>query len=422
MCMKNNLKSLKNILLTPLRLFFKLSMKRKIIVIVLGIIAFIAVSQTVANITKPSPYTTEKVKRANITEIVTESGNIVASGKNDVYSPTNGVVTETYVDNGSPVTEGQKLYMVKSSATDQEVQAANANYLSAVATLNAAEAGANTLRADMYTKWDTFRDLATNSTYENSDQSPDTEQRMSAEFQSTQDTWLASEKKFKDQQTAIQQARSLVASTYNLYKATQDAVVTAPVAGTIENLAVTKGSTVSIKSSTLTGVSSPTLIISSDSTSEVAIKLSETDISKVEQGQRAIVSVNSVSDKTYKGKVARVDSIGTDTQGVVTYSVYVEITNPDNKIRQGMTVDTDIVTKEINSTISVPNSSIKPYQGGKAVRIPDNNTKEKYRYVPVVVGVRGSERTQILKGVSEGQTVITAVLNENIKRPGLFGN
>lgn len=420
--MKNNLKSLKNILLTPLRLFFKLSMKRKIIVIVLGIIAFIAVSQTVANITKPSPYTTEKVKRANITEIVTESGNIVASGKNDVYSPTNGVVTETYVDNGSPVTEGQKLYMVKSSATDQEVQAANANYLSAVATLNAAEAGANTLRADMYTKWDTFRDLATNSTYENSDQSPDTEQRMSAEFQSTQDTWLASEKKFKDQQTAIQQARSLVASTYNLYKATQDAVVTAPVAGTIENLAVTKGSTVSIKSSTLTGVSSPTLIISSDSTSEVAIKLSETDISKVEQGQRAIVSVNSVSDKTYKGKVARVDSIGTDTQGVVTYSVYVEITNPDNKIRQGMTVDTDIVTKEINSTISVPNSSIKPYQGGKAVRIPDNNTKEKYRYVPVVVGVRGSERTQILKGVSEGQTVITAVLNENIKRPGLFGN
>ncbi len=422
MCMKNNLKSLKNILSTPLRLFFKLTMKRKIIVIVLGIIAFIAVSQTVANITKPSPYTTEKVKRANITEIVTESGNIVASGKNDVYSPTNGVVTETYVDNGSPVTEGQKLYMVKSSATDQEVQAANANYLSAVATLNAAEAGANTLRADMYTKWDTFRDLATNSTYENSDQSPDTEQRMSAEFQSTQDTWLASEKKFKDQQTAIQQARSLVASTYNLYKATQDAVVTAPVAGTIENLAVTKGSTVSIKSSTLTGVSSPTLIISSDSTSEVAIKLSETDISKVEQGQRAIVSVNSVSDKTYKGKVARVDSIGTDTQGVVTYSVYVEITNPDNKIRQGMTVDTDIVTKEINSTISVPNSSIKPYQGGKAVRIPDNNTKEKYRYVPVVVGVRGSERTQILKGVSEGQTVITAVLNENIKRPGLFGN
>ena len=420
--MKNNLKSLKNILLTPLRLFFKLTLKRKIIVIILGIITFAAISQTVSNITKPSPYTTEKVKRANITEIVTESGNIVASGKNDVYSPTNGVVTETYVDNGSRVTEGQKLYMVKSSATDQEAQAANANYLSAVATLNAAEAGANTLRADMYTKWDTFRNLATNSTYEKGDQSPNTEQRMSAEFQSTQDTWLAAEKKFKDQQTAIQQARSLVASTYNLYKATQDAVVTAPVAGTIENLAVTKGSTVSIKSSTLTRVSSPTLIISSDSTSEVAIKLSETDISKVEQGQRAIVSVNSVSDKTYKGKVARVDSIGTDTQGVVTYSVYVEITNPDNKIRQGMTVDADIVTKEINSTISVPNSSIKPYQGGKAVRIPDSSIKEKYRYVPVVVGIRGTERTQIIKGVSEGQTVITAVLNENIKRPGLFGN
>ena len=150
--------------------------------------------------------------------------------------------------------------------------------------------------------------------------------------------------------------------------------------------------------------------------------MSETDISKVEQGQRAIVTVNSVSDNTYEGKVARVDSIGTDTQGVVTYSVYVEITNPDSKIRQGMTVDTDIVTKEINSTISVPNSSVKPYQGGRAVRIPDNSTKEKYRYVPVIIGVRGAERTQILKGLSEGQTVITAITNENIKRPGLFGS
>ncbi len=421
--MKNNLKNLKNISLAPFHLFMRLSLKRKIAAIAVGVIVLIIFSQVISNITKPSPYTIEKVKRANITEIVTESGNIVASGKNDVYSPSNGVVTETYVDNGAQVTEGQKLYMVKSSATDQEVQAANANYLSAVATLNAAEAGANTLRADMYTKWDTFRNLATNSTYEKGDQSPNTEQRLSAEFQSTQDIWLASEKKFKDQQTAIQQARSLVASTYNLYKATQDAVVTAPVAGTIENLAITKGSTVSIKSITLSGgSSSPTLIISADSITEVVIKLSETDISKVEQGQRAIVTVNSVSDKTYEGKVARVDSIGTDNQGVVTYSVYVEINNPDSKIRQGMTVDTDIVTKEVKNTVSVPNSSIKPYQGGKAVRIPDNSTKEKYRYVPVIVGIRGAERTQVVKGVNEGQTVITAVLNDNIKRPGLFGN
>ena len=421
--MKNNLKSLKNISLTPLRLFVRLSLKRKIATATVGIIIFIFFFLVISNITKPSPYTIEKVKRASITEVVTESGNIVASGKNDVYSPTNGVVTATYVDNGSQVTEGQKLYTVKSSATDQEAQAANANYLSAVATLNAAEAGANTLRADMYTKWDTFRNLATNSTYEKGDQSPNTEHRTSAEFQSTQDTWLAAEKKFKDQQTSIQQARSLVASTYNLYKATQDAIVTAPVAGTIENLAITKGSTVSIKSIALTGgASSPTLIISADSNTEVVIKLSETDISKVEQGQRAIVTVNSVSDNTYEGKVARVDSIGTDTQGVVTYSVYVEITNPDSKIRQGMTVDTDIVTKEINSTISVPNSSVKPYQGGRAVRIPDNSTKEKYRYVPVIIGVRGAERTQILKGLSEGQTVITAITNENIKRPGLFGS
>jgi HlyD family secretion protein len=87
-----------------------------------------------------------------------------------------------------------------------------------------------------------------------------------------------------------------------------------------------------------------------------------------------------------------------------------------------MTVDTEIVTKELNDVISVPNSTIKPYKGGKAVRVPDRKAKEKFSYVPVVVGIRGNERTQIVEGLKEGQEVITAIANENIKRPGLFGN
>jgi len=107
---------------------------------------------------------------------------------------------------------------------------------------------------------------------------------------------------------------------------------------------------------------------------------------------------------------------------VVIYNVYAKFENSDSKIRQGMTVDVDIITSEMRDVLSVPNASIKPYQGGKAVRIPDNSTKEKFKYVPVIVGVRGDEKTQILKGLTDGQEVITTVANENVKRPGLFGN
>lgn len=415
--------TIKKIISLPLRWFLRLSLKRKIIAVVVGIIGITILIQIVTTLTKPAPYTLEKAKKSDIVETVTESGNIVTSGRTDVYSPSNGVVIESFVENGMQVNEGDKLFIVKSSATDQEAQAAHANYLAAVAALNSAQSTANTLRAGMYTEWKTFRDLATNSTYEKGDDSPDLENRKAAEFQISQDEWLAAEKKYKDQQTAIAQAQALVSSTWNLYQATQDATVTSPVSGTIGNLAVTKGSTVAIKTISLTGNSTtPALIIMSDYKNEISLALSETDVTKVKPGQKAVVKVNAVANKEYQGVVDRVDSIGTDNQGVVTYNAYISLLNGNDLIRQGMTVDVDITTKEIKNVLSISNSAVKPYQGGRAVRIPDAKAKEKFKYLPVVIGIKGSSRTQIIKGITEGQEVISTLSNENIKRPGLFGS
>ncbi len=421
--MRKILNQAKKWILKPWEWFKKLSLKKKIIAITAGLIALIVIFQVVANITKPSPFSIQKASLGDITEVVTETGNIVSSGKTDVYSPTNGVVIESYVKNGDLVNAGDILFKVKSSATDQEAHAANANYLTAVATLNAAEANSNTLRADMYTKWKSFTDLATNTTYEKADDVPDLDNRKAAEFQSSQDTWLAAEKRYKDQQTVVSQAKALVSSSLRLYRATQDATVTAPVSGTIENLSVSDNSTVAIKSVAITGSpSTPALVISTESANEILIEVPETDIIKIKSGQEVEITVSAVPNKIYKGIVDRADSIGSNNDGVITFNAYIKLTNPDSDIRQGMTADVEIVTSKLVDVLSVPNSAVKPYQGGRAVRIPDNTAKEKFKYVPVIIGIRGDARTQILKGISEGQEVITTISNENIKRPGLFGS
>ncbi|MDO8270183.1 MAG: HlyD family efflux transporter periplasmic adaptor subunit, partial [Candidatus Levybacteria bacterium] len=229
--------------------------------------------------------------------------------------------------------------------------------------------------------------------------------------------------KYKDQQTAIAQAQALTSSTWSLYQATQDSTVTSPVSGTITNLSVTKGSTVAIKTISLTGSpTTPALIITSDYKNEISLALSETDVTKVRPGQQAVVKVNAVADKKYQGIVDRVDSVGTNNQGVVTYNTYISLLNGNDMVRQGMTVDVDITTKEIKNVLSVSNSAVKPYKGGRAVRIPDAKAKEKFKYLPVVTGVKGSGRTQIIKGIMEGQEVISTLSNEKIKRPGLFGS
>jgi len=407
----------------PWNWFKKLSIKRKIITIFVLIIAISVASQVISTLTKPAPYTTEKVRLSNITESVTESGNISTSGLIEVYSPSNGVITESYVENGMAVEDGEKLFVVKSSATEQEEKAAQANYLAAVNSLNTAQASANTLRASMYGSWETFRNLATNSTYEKGDDTPNEDNRKATEFQVAQDTWLASEKEYKDQQTTIAQAQAAVASTHALFMATQDATVTAPASGVVTNLSLTRGSIVSIKTVSLTGENTkPSLILMSDYQNEIVVKLSETDVSKVMPGQKATISISAIPNKEYNGRVERVDSVGTDVQGVVTYNSYVSLLDADTKIKQGMTVDVDITTEELKNVLSVSNSSVKPYQGGRAVRIPDKSKPEKFKYVPVVIGIRGDEKTQILKGVSEGQEVIKTLSNESIQRPGLFGN
>ena len=398
--------------------FKKLSFKKKLFFIGLACIVFIFLIGKINQLRQPLPYTIQKAEKSDITETVNETGNISAGGAVNIYSPSNGVVTNVSVANGDTVSEGQSLFKVHSSATQQEQQLANSNYLTAVASLNAAKSKLNTLRSEMFTEWKTFRDLATNSTYENSDKTPNLPNREAVEFNVAQNDWLASEAKVKDQQTAIAQAQAQTTSTWLSYQATQDSDIKAPASGGISNLSISEGSSVTVNSPT--SPQTPVMVISSGAKNEVIVALGETDITKVEPGQNVKVAVD-VLNKTYKGVVSRVDSIGIKTQGVITYNVYITLENPDSDLRSGMTLDAEITTKKLSGVLSVPNSAVKPYQGGKAVRFPGAKRGE-VKYIPVIIGMKGKEKTQILKGIDEGQTIITSLANEQIKRPSLFGN
>lgn len=400
--------------------FKKLSLKKKIVYVFIAVILLIVIFQIFKTIIKKPSYTTAKVEKSSITETVSETGSIIASGKINVYSPTDGVIENVRVNNNDDVIEGQELFSVQSSATEQEQQSAYSTYLTAQAILNAAKSNLNVLRSAMYSNWDTFRSLATGDNYETGDNAPKEKERLeSPDFQIASDNWLAAEAKYKDQQTVVSQTQAQVSSAWFLYNATQNAIVKAPTNGTVVNLAVSKGSSVNSKSITGLTTVRPALALSKSSVTEAVASLSETDIAKVKSGQSSKVEVNA-TDKIYNGIVRRVDAVGTENQGVMRYNVYIELTDADEKLRSGMTADAVITTNKIDDVLSVPNSAVKPYKGGRAVRIPQ--TKDKTIYIPVVIGIRGNSRTQILKGLTEGQDVVTSLSNEQIKRPSILGS
>lgn len=149
----------------------------------------------------------------------------------------------------------------------------------------------------------------------------------------------------------------------------------------------------------------------------IKLALNEVDIPKVKKGQSAQLTLDAFPGEKFKGLVVHVDSLGTNTTGVITYNVIVEITNPKDTIRPAMTANVDIQVDKAQNVLTVPNSAIKPYQGKKAVQVVDPQTRTA-KYIPVEIGIKSPERTEIRSGVSEGTQVITGAKNGAVESSG----
>jgi HlyD family secretion protein len=394
----------------PFQIFKNLSFKKKLIVIVV-VIAVIFFAWNRIGKGEDSKYVMGEVTRAVIIQTVSEIGNVDSGANISVTSPSTGKIEEVLIANGDKVTEGQMLAKIKSTATQQKKQAAYSDYLTSVSTLNAAKVNLNVYRSAMYGKWDTYRSIATNGTYGSEDGDVNETNREAAEFQIAKDDWLAAESKYKNQNEAVAQAQASVNSTRILYEATQDADMKATSDGSVANLAVTQGGSVEAGDSVL-------IIASSSQNPIIKVSINEVDIGKVKKGQDAEIEVDAINDKVFKGIVDRVDSVGTNIQGVITYNIFILLTESDSMIRSEMTANVNILTETRKNVMSVPNGAIKPYQGGRAVQILKGSEPT---YIPVRIGIRGDARTEITEGLVDGQKIIVGATNDLIKRSGAFG-
>ncbi len=394
----NFLKKIVNIFRKIVSWFLKSSWKKKaVVIVVILIIGFFVGRKFFIN--GDDGYLFGTAQKRTITEIVSESGLITTSGSANIYSPTNGVVEEVFVSNDEEVNERQKLFTVKSTATSQEKTAAFAAYKAAATALQQAE---NNLRDKTATRDKVLDDVKGHDDDESFEQK---QARTTAE--------VAADNAYE----AVLAARAQLTAAQVAYQATQNATVIAPVSGLISNLSVISGSSVLVNN--ILAPSSPALMISGLGITEVMISVSENDINKIKVGQEVTIKVDAIDDKAYKGMVTRVDKIGTITQGVVSFNVYMEIVDPDDKIKSNMTIDVDIITNELEGVLSVPNTAVKPYQKGRAVRSLGSN--DEIEFIPVKIGLKGKEFTQITEGLEERQKIIVSLTNVKVERTSPFG-
>lgn len=153
----------------------------------------------------------------------------------------------------------------------------------------------------------------------------------------------------------------------------------------------------------------------------VDVNVSEVDINSVAVGQPVKLTFDAILGREYNGVVVEVAQTGTVTAGVVSFKVTVELTDADNQVKPGMTAAVNILVKEVNDVLLVPNRAVRLSEGERVVYVLENDQ-------PVRKVVRlglSSDTMSVLNGgeVKEGDLVILNPPTEFFgPRGGPFGN
>jgi HlyD family secretion protein len=136
----------------------------------------------------------------------------------------------------------------------------------------------------------------------------------------------------------------------------------------------------------------------------VDVEVTEIDINRVKPEQNVTLSFDAINGKEYKGKVNEVGRIGTSVQGVVNFTVTVEILEADADVKPGMTAAVNIVVEQIDNVILVPNRGVRLLNGDRVVYMLQNNIPTP---VKILIGSSSDTYSEIISdNVKEGDVIV----------------
>jgi len=194
-----------------------------------------------------------------------------------------------------------------------------------------------------------------------------------------------------------------------------DYFVKAPFDGVVAETNVKKGDTVS------SGVTIATLITKQ----KIAeISLNEVDAAKVKVGQKTTLTFDAVEELSLTGEVIEVDTLGTVSQGVVTYTVKINFDTQDERVKSGMSVSANIITDMKQDVLMAPNSAIKFLGETSYVEMPNETVGTSLvgtnsgivltaspRQQTITTGLANDSYTEVVSGLSDGDQIITRTVS-----------
>jgi HlyD family secretion protein len=340
----------------------------------------------------PIQYKTALVDRGPITAIVTATGTVNPVISVQVGSQVSGKVSQLFADFNSKVTKGQVLAQIDQKSFKARLSQARAAVKSAKGNL----AKANVLATQRKREFDRMAAL-----------------RPQA-FVSQADVDLA-ETNYRDAaanvevlQAQLDQAQAALASAeLDLGYTT----IYSPVDGIVVSRNVDVGQTLAAAFQT------PILFVFAQDLTQMQVNanVSESDIGGVQEGTEANFRVDAYPKQFFEGVVTQVRNAPINIQNVVTYDVVITVSNPELKLKPGMTANVTIVTARKEHPLRVPNSALRfrmpnvPIDN-KATRVWVLGPNSQPRQVDITTGIADSLSTEIVEGVlRDGDPVIVGI-------------
>jgi macrolide-specific efflux system membrane fusion protein len=332
-----------------------------------------------------------QVEKGTIISSVTASGTVNSSNIENVTTQASGTVRKVYVSDGDEVSVGQKLAEINLDVQgEQNYLSASSSYVSAQNSLNSANNSYRQTQASLAVVYDEIKGHDTDETLEMK------ETRTRAE--------VANDNAYDGIKTA-QVRLSSAAMTLK----TSSPTITSPVAGTIKSVTIAEGMNIGA-AETASGARANQRIatIGTKGLPIATFNVSEIDVSLVKPGQKATITIDSLPDITFTGKVVSVDRVGTATSGVVNYPVIIKFDTGSDQILPNMTASVSIIIESKNDVLLVPSSAVQTQAGQSTVKVLRNGQQET---VSVKIGLISDTQTEIVSGLSEGDTVITGTVS-----------
>ena len=383
--------------------FFQRRKRTLIFMAVVLVILAVVILNLQSRREKTVKVTVEKVKKQDLTSIVSASGEIKPKKNINISAQVPGRIIKIGVEEGQEVKAGD--FLLKLDSTQYEANADRDRNFIQASKADLIQGEARLVRDK--SAYDRQKRL-----YEEQLISKDALEGVKLEYD-------VSQAQVNAIRFQIKQAEANLKSTLDNLNKT---VFNAPINGMITSLRVEEGETAII--GTMNNPGTVLMIIADLSVMEVEVQVDETDVVGVKLGQEAKIRVDAFPDTVFKGKVTEIGSSalqkvtgGSTTQEAKDFKVVVTLENPSQKLKPGLSASADIITAQRKNVLAVPISALVLRDRAAAPSDrPDAKKEEegvytvdngRVKFQTIEKGISGGMNIEITAGLKENQDIVT---------------